>query len=99
MLKLTDRSSLPNRDRFSDFRVMSSLRYDQTIEPADEDVDGPAVVRPPSTATRATRVWRGVAAFLLGLTLGISGIVIGQSAFERHLDLFGPADAPPVLRR
>ncbi|MHB2169672.1 hypothetical protein [Alsobacter sp. R-9] len=60
---------------------------------------GPEAEHPRDEGRRTGRLWRAVAAFLLGLTLGISGIVIGQSAFERHLDLFGPADAPPPLRR
>jgi hypothetical protein len=52
-------------------------------------------MRAPS-GDRTSRVGKGLAAFLLGLMLGISGIVLGQSAF--HED----DTSPPVqleLRR
>ncbi|WP_293854962.1 hypothetical protein [uncultured Alsobacter sp.] len=74
---------------------MRSVRIESTIE----GVDGVETPQPGASARRPGRFWRRAAAFLLGVTLGISGIVIGQQAFERHSELFGPADAPPPLRR
>lgn len=76
---------------------MRSLRIDPALDEPDDtgSVAGPSR----STTARPGRVWRAVAAFLLGLTLGITGIVMVQSAFERHLDLFTTQDNPPPLRR
>jgi hypothetical protein len=74
---------------------MRSVRIDPTADGVDR-FDAPSRLSAPS---RQGRLWRRTAAFLLGLTLGISGIVIGQSAFEGHGDLFGPAESPPTLRR
>ncbi len=74
---------------------MRSLRIDPTL---GEPVDGTAADHPDGSRNRPWRAWRAVAAFLLGLTLGITGIVMVQSAFERHLDLFS-TDSPPPLRR
>ena len=75
---------------------MRSVRIESTIEGV-EDLEVPQA---PAPTRRPGRLWRRAAAFLLGVTLGISGIVIGQQAFEsHHSDLFGPADAPPALRR
>lgn len=74
---------------------MRSVRIESTIE----GVDDPAAPAGGRISRRPGRVWRRAAAFLLGVTLGISGIVIGQQAFDRHTDLFGTPDAPPALRR
>jgi hypothetical protein len=74
---------------------MRSVRIETTIE----GVDDPAAPAGAGSPRRPGRLWRRAAAFLLGVTLGISSIVIGQQAFERHTDLFGPADEPPALRR
>lgn len=86
---------------------MRSLRIDPSLDEPDEsdslaeasrgDASRPGASR--SVPARPGRVWRAVAAFLLGLTLGITGIVMVQSAFERHLDLFTTQDSPPPLRR
>ena len=50
-------------------------------------------------ASQARALGKGFAAFLLGLTLGMSFIVIGQSAFSdldtNRQDLFS---SPPALR-
>jgi hypothetical protein len=74
---------------------MRSVRIESTVDGVD-GLGAPSAGVPPR---RTGRVWRRAAAFLLGVTLGMSGIVIGQQAFEGHSDLFGPADAPPALRR
>ena len=76
---------------------MRTLGIDPTLD--DRDDDAGSTDRPQGTRGRPRRVLRGVAAFLLGLPLGLTGIVMVQSAFERHLDLFGPSDSPPPLRR
>lgn len=76
---------------------MRSLRIDPALDEPDDA--GSAAGPSRSTPNRPGRVWRAVAAFLLGLTLGITGIVMVQSAFERHLDLFTTQDSPPPLRR
>jgi hypothetical protein len=76
---------------------MRTLGIDPSLDEPDDS--GGAMDRPQGTRIRPRRLLRGVAAFLLGLTLGITGIVMVQSAFERHLDLFGPSDSPPPLRR
>lgn len=54
---------------------------------------------PPGAAPAPSGLWRRLAAFLLGITLGVSTIIIGQSAFHGDADLFGSADTPPTLRR
>jgi hypothetical protein len=74
---------------------MRSVRIESTVD----GVNGFHVSSRPGASHRPGRLWRRTAAFLLGLTLGISGIVIGQSAFDGHGDLFGSSDAPPALRR
>lgn len=76
---------------------MRTLGIDPTLDERDDE--GGSTDRPQVAPIRPRRLLRGVAAFLLGLTLGITGIVMVQSAFERHLDLFGPSDSPPPLRR
>jgi len=76
---------------------MRTLGIDPTLDERDDD--GGSTDRPQAAPIRPRRLLRGVAAFLLGLTLGITGIVMVQSAFERHLDLFAPSDSPPPLRR
>jgi hypothetical protein len=76
---------------------MRTLGIDPTLDERDDDRG--STDRPQAEPIRPRRLLRGVAAFLLGLTLGITGIVMVQSAFERHLDLFGPSDSPPPLRR
>jgi len=76
---------------------MRSLRIDPSLDEPDDR--GSNAGTSASMPARPRRVWRAVAAFLLGLTLGITGIVMVQSAFERHLDLFTTQDDPPPLRR
>ncbi|MFZ4534636.1 MAG: hypothetical protein ACOYOJ_22870 [Alsobacter sp.] len=59
----------------------------------------PAVPIVEAAPTPARSLGKGFAAFLLGVTLGMSFIVIGQSAFSDLItdgqDLFS---SPPVLR-
>ena len=59
-----------------------------------------AAETPAPRASRPAAIWKGFAAFLLGVTLGMSFIVFGQTALD------GPGsqdsglwDSPPALRR
>lgn len=50
--------------------------------------------------TRSGWVWKGFAAFLLGLTLGVSAIIFGQNALtDAAQDRPSLWDTPPALRR
>ncbi len=46
-----------------------------------------------------SKVFKGFAAFLLGLTLGVSGIIIGQTAFTGDHDGAQVLSEPVPLRR
>jgi hypothetical protein len=53
-------------------QAVSSSRQPKTVQ-AGARIDA---------SPRSTRIGKGLAAFLLGLMLGVTGIVLGQSAFQ-----------------
>jgi hypothetical protein len=60
---------------------MPSLPLQQAVSSSRQakPVHGSARTEAPP---RSTRIGKGLAAFLLGLMLGVTGIVLGQSAFH-----------------
>lgn len=77
---------------------MRSVRIETAFPTVERQSALDSAVSPGATPP-PSRIWRRLAAFLLGITLGVSTIIIGQSAFHGDADLFGSADSPPPLRR
>jgi hypothetical protein len=74
-------------------RVRLGQQREKTEALAGED---PAPRRP----FRRRAVFKGLAAFLLGLTIGVSGIIIAQTAITDEHDLAGRVLSPDLpLRR